>query len=193
MAVAHWTLRPVTIVLAISVTVWAAAAGLRGILSHQLQTAEQDRSAGLRTVVHDLGNQRLEKCIVTVVLPLELGAFGAALISCNGGLVLWIFVALYLIYEAFKTGSGRFRVTAFRSGGQPYVPFVEESFYKAWGPLVLALDAARVDPVYVILIPTYARLFRPHLRAEMERLRFVMAAFRIDRAKEPCGRSNEGG
>jgi 4-hydroxybenzoate polyprenyltransferase len=191
MAVAHWTLHPVTTVLAISVAVWAAAAGLRGILSHQIQTAAQDRSAGLRTVAHDLGGQRLEKCIVAVVLPFELGAFGGALISCNGGMVLWSFVAVYLIYEAFKTGSGRFRVTAFRSGGQPYVPFVEESFYKAWGPLVLALDAARVDPVYLIVIPAYLLLFRPHLRVEMQRFRLVIAALRINRAKEPYGRSNE--
>jgi hypothetical protein len=191
MAVAHWTPRPVTATLAIAVAVWAGAAGLRGILSHQLQTSEQDRSAGLRTVVHDLGNQRLEKWIVSIVIPLEVGAFGAALISCNGGMVLWIFVALYVIYEAFKTLSGHFRITAFRSGGQPYVPFVEESFYKAWAPIVLALDAARVDLAYAIVIPAYALLFRPHLQTEMQRFRFVMAALRINRAKEPSGRSNE--
>ena len=189
--VAYWTLRPVTSILTVSVVVWAAAAGLRGILSHQLQTAEQDRGAGLRTVVHDLGNQRLEKLVVAVLLPLEVGAFGIALIWSNTGLVLWIFAALYLIYEGFKTVSGRFLITAFRSGGQPYVPFVEESFYKAWGPLVLAADAARVDFVYLVLVPIYAVLFRPHLQVEMQRFRSVIAALRIKPAKEPCGRSNE--
>jgi 4-hydroxybenzoate polyprenyltransferase len=191
MAVAHWTPRPVTATLAIAVAVWAGAAGLRGILSHQLQTSEQDRSAGLRTVVHDLGNQRLEKWIVSVVIPLEVGAFGAALISSNGGMLLWIFVALYVIYETFKTLSGHFRITAFRSGGQPYVPFVEESFYKAWAPIVLALDAARVDLAYAIVVPAYALLFRPHLQTEMQRFRFVIAALRSNRAKAPSGRSNE--
>ncbi len=190
MAVTHWTVRPVTTVLAISVVVWATAAGVRGILSHQLSTAELDRKAGLRTVVHDLGNERLERGIAAVVLPIELGAFGGALISCNAGPVFWTSVALYLIYETFKTCSGQFRVTTFRSGGQPYVPFVEESFYKAWGPLVFALDAGRVDPVYLLVIPSYAALFRPHLRAEMSRFRGIVTAIRINRAKEPCDRSS---
>lgn len=192
MAVGHWTLRPVPIDLAALVTIWAAAVGLRGILSHQLQTAEQDRHAGLWTVVHDLGNQRLERFIVAVVLPVEVAAFGGALIMCNGGVVLWVFVAVYVIYEAFKTRSGFFRITVFRSSGQPYVPFAEESFYKAWGPLALALDAARADPVFVLFIPAYALLFRPHLRGEMLRFRQVVAALRVNRAKEPCDRSNEG-
>jgi 4-hydroxybenzoate polyprenyltransferase len=174
LAVDHAALRPVTAVLAGSVVVWSVAAGLRGILSHQLHTAEQDRTAGLKTVVHDVGYGRLEKFIVAVVLPLEVVAFGGTLISSNGGVILWSAVALYLVYEGFKVVSGRFRVTAFRPQGQAYLPFVEESFYKAWGPLVLALDAARVDPLYLIVIPVYALLFRPHLRTEAHRLRLVM-------------------
>ena len=176
LAVTHLVLRPVTAVLAVSVVVWSAAAGLRGILSHQLHTAEQDRTAGLTTVVHDLGNRRLERAVVAVVLPLEAIAFGVTLIACNGGMVLWLGVALYLAYEGFKTVSGRFQVTAFRAQGQAYLPFVEESFYKAWGPLVLALDAARADAAYLIVIALYALLFGPHLQSEKHRLRSVMAA-----------------
>ena len=176
LAVTHAMLRPVTTVLTISVVLWSAAAGVRGILSHQLHTAERDRTAGLRTVVHDLGHQRLEKAILFAILPLEVLAFGGTLVACNAGVILWFGVALYLVYEGFKTAGRRFRVTAFRPQGQPYLPFVEESFYKAWGPLVLALDAARADPVYLIVIPLYALLFEPHLRAEQHRLRSVLAA-----------------
>jgi len=176
LAVQHLVLRPVTAVLAVSVVVWSAAAGLRGILSHQLHTAEQDRVAGLKTVVHDLGNQRLERAVVAVILPLEAIAFGGALIACGGGVILWAGVALYLAYEGFKTLSGRFQVTAFRAQGQAYLPFVEESFYKAWGPLVLALDAARADVAYLLVIGLYALLFGPHLQSEKHRLRAVAAA-----------------
>ncbi len=190
LAVTHWSLRPVTLALAVCVAVWSAAAGLRGILSHQLHTADQDRNAGLRTVVHDLGRGRVEKLVVAALLPLEVAAFGGALVACSTGVVVWLFVAAYLIYEAFKTASGRFGVTAFRPQGQRYLPFVEESFYKAWGPLVLALDAARADLVYLLVVPAYALLFRPHVRAEMHRLRAVMAALRVKRAREPCARSN---
>jgi 4-hydroxybenzoate polyprenyltransferase len=178
LAVLQWALRPVPVVLAIALAVWALAAGLRGILSHQLQTSEQDRNAGLRTVVHDLGNQRLEKWVVALLLPLEVIGFGVALVWCDVGIVLWAIVALYLLYEVGKTASGRFEVTAFRSEGQPYVPFLEENFYKVWGPLVLAVDAARVDLLYLLFIPVYALLFRPHLRAEWHRFRLAVAAFR---------------
>lgn len=172
---------------------WAVAAGLRGILSHQLHTADQDRNAGLITVVHDFGNPRVEKFILAVLLPLEVGAFGGALIASDAGPVLWLFVAFYLVYEAFKTAngpSGRFRVAAFRPHGQPYLPFVEESFYKAWGPVVLALDAARVDLVYLLLIPVYALLFRPHLLGELHRLWLVSDALPIKPARDSSARSS---
>jgi 4-hydroxybenzoate polyprenyltransferase len=182
LAVTHWTLRPVATALAVCVTVWAAAAGLRGILSHQLHTADQDRNAGLRTVVHDFGNARVERFIVATVLPFEVAAFGGGLISSNAGAVLWLFVALYLIYEIFTTTKGLLRVTVFRPAGQRYLPFVEESFYKAWGPVVLALDAARADLAYLLVIPVYALLFPAHLRGELHRLRLVMA---VSRSIEP--------
>lgn len=190
LAATHWTLRPITIALAVSVVVWSGAAGLRGILSHQLCTADQDREAGLRTVVHEFGNARVERFIVVAVLPLEVAAFACVLIACTAGGVLWAFVALYLTYEIFKTAGGRFRVTAFRPQGQRYLPFVEESFYKAWGPIVIALDASRADLAYLVLIPAYGLLFRAHLRAELYRLRLVMAALPDNRAKASGARSN---
>jgi 4-hydroxybenzoate polyprenyltransferase len=190
LAVTHWGLHQVTPALAVCVALWAAAAGLRGIVSHQLSTAEQDRNAGLRTIVHDLGNARVEKLVLVAVLPLEVAAFGGALVLCGGGPVLWLFVALYLAYEAFKTVSGRFRVTAFRPAGQRYLPFVEESFYKTWGPIVLALDAARADLLYLLLIPVYALLFRPLLGVEQHRLRAVLAALPLRRARDSSARSS---
>lgn len=190
LAVTQWGLRPVTTVLAACVVVWSTATGLRGILSHQLHTANQDRRAGLKTIVHDLGNERVEKFILAALLPLEVAAFGGVLLSSNGGAILWLFVCLYLTYEIVKTVSGRLGVTAFRPQGQRYLPFVEESFYKAWGPIVLALDAARVDLVYLLLIPAYALLFRPHLRAETGRFRLLMRSARTNPARESSGRSN---
>jgi 4-hydroxybenzoate polyprenyltransferase len=192
LAVAHWSLRPLTALLVVSVVVWSAAAGARGILSHQLHTADRDAAAGLRTIVHDLGAQRLERLIALVLIPLEVAGFGGALIACGGGIVLWAGVALYLLYEAYKTFSGRFRVTAFRPNGQPYVPFAEESFYKSWGPLVLALDCARADLRYLVLVAAYALLFRAHLRTEWARLGAVRKALRAPRATEPDARSSEG-
>ncbi len=189
LAVSHWALRPIPTVLAACVALWAVAAGLRGILSHQLHTAEQDRGAGLITVVHDFGNARVERFVIAVLLPLEVGGFAGALIACGTGPVLWLVAVAYLAYEAYKTAHGGFRVSAFRAEGQRYVPFVEESFYKTWGPLAFALDAARTDLVYVAAIPLYALLFRPLLRIEGHRLRSVWAALRVSRARNSAARS----
>ena len=191
-AAAHWSLRPLTPLLAASVVVWAVAAGARGILSHQLHTADRDAAAGLRTVVHDVGARRLERSVAFGLIPLEVAGFGGALIACDGGIVLWTGVGLYLLYEAYKTLSGRFRVTAFRPQGQRYVPFAEESFYKSWGPLVLALDCARADLRYLLLLAAYALLFRPHLRTEWGRLRAVRDALRTARSKARGVRSSGG-
>jgi|WetSurMetagenome_2_1015567.scaffolds.fasta_scaffold11065_2 4-hydroxybenzoate polyprenyltransferase len=156
------------------VLAWSLAAGLRGILSHQLHTADRDRAGGLSTVVHDLGRAPLERFVVFVLLPIEAVGFIGAVAGSEAGPALWAFGGLYLACEAYRTlNGGRFRVTALRPEGQPYLPLVEESFYKAWGPLVIAIDAARVDARFLIAPVLYAYLFRHHLRIETARLRAI--------------------
>jgi hypothetical protein len=142
-------------------------------MSHQLHTAERDRQGGLKTVVHEFGALPLERFIVFGLLPIEAAGFIAAVAASGGGAILWGFGTLYLACEAFRTMHGGFVVTALRPEGQGYLPFVEESFYKAWGPVVIALDAARIDPTYVILIPLYAWWFKPHVLAERSKLRAI--------------------
>ncbi|HEX3551416.1 MAG TPA: hypothetical protein VHT53_13610 [Candidatus Elarobacter sp.] len=189
-AVAAWTGRPIGTALAACAVAWSAAAGLRGILTHLLHTAERDRRAGLRTIV-DAGALRLERLITALLLPIELLGFGGMLVLCRVGPVLWIGVALYLAYETFMTADGRFSVIMFRPSGQRYVPFVEERFYKSWAPLVLALDAARIDLLYLLAVPLYVVLFRRHLVNEAVRVRGVMSALR-SRATARGARSNGG-
>ena len=176
MTVVHLGLRPAPWPLVACLLAWSAAAGARGILSHQLHTAERDRQGGLVTVVHDLGRLRLERFIVFVLLPIEAVGFIVAAALCDGGPVLWTGGGLYLAMEAFQTLNGGFTVKALRPERQPYLPFLEERFYKAWGPVVLALDAARVDIWFLGLIPLYALLFTRHLRAEGTKLRAVWQA-----------------
>ena len=92
--------------------------------------------------------------------------------------MLWAFGGLYLACEAYRTLNPRFTVRAFRPKGQRYLPLVEESFYKAWGPVVIALDAARADLSYLALPIAYALLFRLHLKIEAGRLKTLLASFR---------------
>jgi hypothetical protein len=160
----------------VSLLIWSAAVGIRGILSHQLHTAEQDWQGGLATVVHDYGAHRIEGFITWALLPIEVAGFVGVLLICDGGIVLYALAGVYLAYEALKTVAGGFSVTALRRQGQPYIPFVEESFYKAWGPVVIALDAARLDLAYLLVVPIYWTLFRPHLRTEADRIHAVAQA-----------------
>jgi 4-hydroxybenzoate polyprenyltransferase len=178
MTMAHLHIRSVPPMLILSLLAWSAAIGIRGILSHQLHTAERDRQAGLRTVVHDIGHIRLERFIAVVLLPIEVIGFVGALAACDVGPVFWILGLLYLAYEGIKTLMGGFVVTAFRPKGQPYIPFVEESFYKAWGSIIICLDAARIDLIFLLVIPLYWLLFQRHLRREWVRLRSVAQALK---------------
>lgn len=176
LVVDHLGMRPIPPLLIAALLAWSLAAGIRGILSHQLHTADRDRQAGLTTVVHDFGPLPLERFITFVLLPIEAVGFATSVAVCDVGPPLLVLASVYLAYEAFKTLAGGFVVVAFRPQGQPYIPFVEESFYKRWGPLVLALDAARVDPAFLIVLPLYLILFRPHMRTAMNRLRAIAGA-----------------
>lgn len=171
MAVQHLGVRAVPSILWGCAAVWALAAGLRGILSHQMHTANQDEKGGLVTVVHQFGRPALARFITYGLLPLEVCGCAAIILLCGTGPVGWIIGLAYLAYEALKTLSGRFRVIAFDPAGQPYIPFVEESFYKAWGPFLLPLEAACHDLRFAVFTPLYVWLFRPHLMIEWRRLR----------------------
>ncbi len=178
LTVSHLRVSPISPLVGGCILTWSAAVGMRGILSHQLHTAERDRQGGLSTVVHDFGPLPLERFITFVLLPIEVAGFVGAAAASSGGPILWGLGTLYLSGEAYRTLHGGFTVTALRPEGQCYLPFVEESFYKAWGPIVLALDAARVDLSFLILVPLYALLFKPHLLAEASKMRAIVHAFR---------------
>jgi 4-hydroxybenzoate polyprenyltransferase len=158
------------------VLAWSSAVGIRGILSHQLHTADRDRSAGLNTVVHGLGRATIERFNIFILLPIEVASFIGVVAGSRAGPLLWACGGFYLICEAFRTFDGRFVVTAFRPEGQRYLPFVDESFYKAWGPIVIALDAARIDLKFIAIVPLYALLFRPHMQHEWRKLRGIKHA-----------------
>ncbi len=152
---------------------WSAAAGLRGILSHQLKTADRDVQGGLRTVVHALGRPTVERFVLFVLLPVEAAGFIGAVVASDTGPVLWAFGTLYLACEIYRTANPRFRVRALRPEGQRYLPLVEECFYKAWGPFVIAFDAARIDLKFLVVPLLYALMFRMHLKNEAGKLKAI--------------------
>jgi hypothetical protein len=57
---------------------------------------------------------------------------------------------------------------------------------------VLALDAARTDLAYLLVIPAYALAFRAHMQIEWARLRAMSGALAVKRSKASAIRSSEG-
>ncbi len=167
----HQGLRSPDALIVIAAALWSLMTGLRGILSHQLQSEEHDRAAGLVTVVHALGHRRLVLWVKYVILPLEIAAFAAFISQCDVGSPFVAVAAVYILYELAKSALNAFPVVVFTKSGERYLPFVDEGFYKVWGPLMVALDATAKDLRYVGLIPITVALFRPRMAAESNEMK----------------------
>jgi hypothetical protein len=188
----HLHLRAVSELLFGCTLVWSTTVGLRGILSHQLYTADLDERVGVGTVVRARGRVVVERAVVMTLLPIEAGSFLAVVALADWTPGAAAALALYVVYEGVKTLSGEFVVVAFRPDGQPYIPMVEESLYKAWLPLALPLDSSRVDGWWAVGAVVYALLFRPLMRGEAIRLRRTAALLSWPKAKVVGDRSSAG-
>lgn len=176
--VSHLSVRETAAPLLACAILWSTAAGLRGILSHQLQSEDNDRRAGLSTVVHRLGAQPLIALVVFAILPVEILSFSLMLVAAGGTALMKCVAVLFVLYEWSKFQMNVFPVIVFNRQGQPYIPFVDEGFYKVWGPLALSFDAAMHDPLYLPLVPAFALLFRPRIAMERGQLAATWACFR---------------
>lgn len=176
LVVQYLSIRSYALPFLLTVGIWSVAVGLRGILSHQLQSDEHDRAANLPTVVHRYGHATIESLVVFGLLPIELAAFCGAILQSQATTLFKTAWLVFVLYEFLKFKLNAFPVVVFRREGQPHLPFVDEGFYKVWGPLALALDAALSDPLYLVLAPLYALLFRPHLLMEWAHIRITAVA-----------------
>jgi 4-hydroxybenzoate polyprenyltransferase len=156
--------------LIVCAAIWSLATGLRGILSHQLQSEDSDRGAGLTTVVHRLGHGRLVRLVVLVILPIEIVSLAMLLLQSDGTVFLKTIAVTFVLYEFLKFRFNLFPVLVFTRRGQRYLPFVDEGFYKVWGPLALVVDAAFSDFLYLSLVPAFVLLFRPRITHEWHQL-----------------------
>jgi 4-hydroxybenzoate polyprenyltransferase len=123
-----------------AVLVWSFALGVRGILTHQLLDEDKDRSAGLRTIVHDLGRSKVIVTILRVVLPLELLALTVTVVLSRPTPVFVAVLFGYSVYELVKLLLG-WKIRLFERCERPYLPFLNGGFYEVWGPLGAALPA----------------------------------------------------
>ena len=179
----HLGLADATITFTAIAGIWALGTGLRGIISHQLQNSEHDQVSALSTIVHRIGHRRVASFAVFVILPAEVLCFTAMILQFNSALLALTW-AIYVAYECLKSALDVFPVMVFTRRGQRYLPFVDEGFYKVWGPLAAILTAGVTDPLYLSLLPVYVVLFRPRISAEWDQVRATAdAAYKcFDRA-----------
>jgi hypothetical protein len=165
LAIPHFGLSPPSATVIICILCWSAAVGLRGILSHQIVTADRDARAGLATVAHRLTTTRLAAIVSRCLVPVELLALSSMLVLRKEWLPSFG-LAAYLAGEALRQilcRRGR-RVT-----GMAPLPLFDEGFYKVWAPMLLTLAGAARDADFLIFLAVYALVFRGHILRAVQR------------------------
>jgi hypothetical protein len=157
--------------LVLAILLWAAALGLRGILSHQLRCEELDRKMGLTTVVHDVGHSRILKLVLYVIRPIELLSFMAILLQYDGSAILTLGAGVFVAYELLKSWNIYFTVAELKPKVQAYIPFVEDGIYKVWAVLIISADATLHDPLFLAVVPVYILLFWRRVYYEWRQIR----------------------
>ena len=164
-------IRSISLVLVLTVGLWSLATGLRGIISHQLTTEARDLRAGLTTVVHRLGHGRIMSFVVFAILPIEIISFSAVLLQSLTHVSFFLIVGIFAVWEFLKFSLNALPQKIFTPKGCRYIPFVDDTFYKVWGPLALLVDAAFTDVRYLLLAPVFVFLFRPRINRELKQIR----------------------
>lgn len=139
---------------------WQGAEGLRNIIAHQLEDAENDRASGTATPVLRMGVGRARVINNALISPIELGVFVAVL-----ALLSAYFPGILLVYVAFLgfviVRNHGFYKQDFSLLSYNYYPnrYTNE-FYDTWlGPLILVYSSIE-QPAYLLVLGVHLLLFR---------------------------------
>ena len=154
------------VALLLSALLWSFAAGLRGILVHQVMDGPADELVGLRTVGTTTSTASLRRLVFAVILPLEVAGLaifvglllptaplvGAALLCF--GILEWLKVRRGWTMALFEPD---------QYSREPYRPLVNNDVYELWLPNVLALQLAWTNAAFAILPVLQVLLFRANV------------------------------
>ncbi|MHB8267020.1 hypothetical protein [Bradyrhizobium sp.] len=144
------------------VVLWSLLAGLRNIALHQLFTEHRDRQAGLKTVVHDYGLERVTRFTVLWLLPFELLALSAVIALSAPDMIFVSITALYIVKEIGQCLLGDKRVSA-DPAQLVFFPFIDNAYYLVWAPLAALASLTLRYPLGAFLIIGFMLLFWQHL------------------------------
>lgn len=140
---------------------WTASFGLRAILKHQIDDADNDRSSGTKTLVLLIGESRARRLSHWIVFPMEL--LGLALLVATVATWSWGTVAVGVGYAALFHGM---RLTGVIDRGLATTTLDRGwwmTWYQVWPALLLSLGLAVWEPWYLVVTGLVVALFWPRV------------------------------
>lgn len=177
--------RPIDYAWLFAVAAWSLGYGLRGILRHQINDAENDRRAGVRTFVQRRSVSAAVRVGVWAAFPIEVAGLTVVLLRLGSpwavaGLMLYVLVEV-VKWRLWKTPV----VVVGRPG--PHL-IVGQGYYEALLPLSLLVASALRSPADVAFLAAHVVLFPNRITtlvADMARLAralFGRAGYDVRRA-----------
>jgi 4-hydroxybenzoate polyprenyltransferase len=148
---------------------WATGFGLRAILTHQVDDAENDRATGTRTLVTVIGERPVRRLMRLVLFPLDL--VGIALLTATVALwAPWLVALAVVVVAGFHIArlagvlERPLGVTSVRNGWFLY-------WTQIWPAFLVSIALVGQDPWNVVLVGVVLALFWPRLRSGLGAIR----------------------
>jgi 4-hydroxybenzoate polyprenyltransferase len=151
----HWTRTEATAQWMILIALWSFAAGVRGILWHQLEDAVNDRTIGLHTFAILHGTKAAER-LGLVAFLLEFAAFSLMLWLTRNALAS-LFPVLYGIFALVRWRLLGIGITVIKPGHASRMAMAE--YYIVLYPLAYLLTASWQQPSALLLLLFHSVLF----------------------------------
>jgi 4-hydroxybenzoate polyprenyltransferase len=151
----HWNRTEASAEWTVVVALWSFAAGVRGILWHQLEDAVYDRKIGLRTFACLHGTKGAERLGLATFL-LEAAAFSLMLWLTRNALAL-LFLVFYGVFALVRRRLLGIRLTVSRPGPASRMAMAE--YYIVLFPLAYLLTASWQQPSALLLLLFHGVLF----------------------------------
>jgi 4-hydroxybenzoate polyprenyltransferase len=168
----HWNRTEAPAEWTIFISLWSFAAGVRGILWHQLEDANNDRKIGLRTFACLHGTKAAERLGLLTFL-LEFAAFSLMLWLTRNALAS-LFLVLYGLFALVRWRLLGIGLTVIKPGQASRMAMTE--YYIVLYPLAYLLTAAWQQPSVLLLLLFHGVLFS---RQSLYLVREIVAMLRI--------------
>jgi len=151
----HWTRTQAPAQWTILIALWSFAAGVRGILWHQIEDAGNDRKIGLRTFASLDGTKAAERLGLLTFL-LEFAAFMAMLWLTRNALAV-LFLVVYGLFALIRWRLLGVGLTVVKPGQASRMAMAE--YYIVLYPLAYLLAASWQQPSALLLLLFHGVLF----------------------------------